>query len=210
MIEQRAYFCVEDPLSQAVMIRLLECLLGLGKENLQELMPDYGGSSYIKSKFIDYCNLAKHEHVFILTDLDRAECPPSLREEWIKQSRLSEPLPSKMRFNVATIEVESWLLADRDNLCAFLGMPNHALPNNVEIPDPKERLLQCVRKPGSRQAKSNLLPERGKSARVGLGYNDHLREFATNLWDFEIAANSNVSLSRAIARIKSMQQIAET
>lgn len=54
MIEKRAYFCVEDRLSQAVMIRLLECLLGLGKENLQELMPDYGGSSYIKSKFFSF------------------------------------------------------------------------------------------------------------------------------------------------------------
>ena len=163
-----------------------------------------------KSKFKDYCNLAKHEHVFILTDLDRAECPPSLREEWIKQSRLSEPLPGKMSFNVATIEVESWLLADRDNLSAFLGMPNHALPRNVEISDPKERLLQCVRKHGSRQAKSKLLPGHGKSARVGPGYNDHLREFVTNSWDFKTAAKSNVSLSRAIERIKSMQQITGT
>ena len=194
-------------MSQAVMYRLLGCLLGLGPENLQELLPYVGGSSYIKRAFKDYCVLAKHEHVFILTDLDLAKCPPSLRKEWINEARLREPLPKKLCFNVASIEVESWLLADRENLGSFLGIPKNILPTGDEIADPKERLLQCVRNHGSREARAMLLPSSQKISGVGHNYNDHLSNFVANIWNYEHAAKYNASLYRAISKIKLMKHI---
>lgn len=192
-----AFYCVEDPLSRAVVVRLL-CDL-LDEVYLTELQPNQGGFGWIKKKFANYCTLAQHHHVFILTDLDRAECPPALLRSWINYAKLSEPLPNKMCFNIAVKEVEAWLLADHGNLSNYLGVPTHALPSDTQIADPKEYLLRCVQRHGNRQARAELLPTSG--AKVGLGYNAHLSRFATEHWDFNDAAQRNASLQRAVERI---------
>lgn len=196
-----AYYCVEDPLSRAVVVRLL-CDL-LGEVYLTELQPNQGGFGWIKKKLSNYCTLAQHHHVFILTDLDRAECPPTLRNSWMNYAKLSEPLPNKMSFNIAVTEVEAWLLADHDNLSNYLGVPTHALPGDTQIINPKEYLLHCVQQHGNREAKAELL-SRGV-AKVGLGYNAHLTRFALEHWDFNDAAQRNDSLHRAIERIAATQ-----
>lgn len=196
------YYCVEDALSRAVIVRLLKQLLG--DVVLIELQPNQGGFGSMKTKFRDYCTLAGHHQVFMLTDLDRANCPPSLRAAWMQDARLTDPLPEKMSFNIAVTEVEAWLIADRDNLSVFLGVPSQALPESTEIADPKEHLLNCVRRHGNREAKSQLLP-RGK-AKIGLGYNMHLSTFATERWNFEDASARSASLRRTMARIAAVQK----
>lgn len=195
-----AYYCVEDPLSRVVVVRLL-CDL-LGKLYLTELQPNQGGYGSIKKKLGNYCMLAQHYHVFILTDLDRAECPPSLRQNWIDYANLTELLPNKMSFNIAVTEVEAWLLADHCNLSKYLGIPTHALPNDTQIADPKEYLLHCVQQYGNRQARAELLPS--GAAKVGLGYNAYLSQFAMKHWDFINAAQRNASLNRAVERISAI------
>lgn len=192
-----AYYCVEDALSRAVIVRLLGDLLD--EVYLTELQSSRGGFGWIKKKLGNYCTLAQHKHVFILTDLDRAECPPSLRKSWMDYAKLTEPLPKKMSFNIAVTEVEAWLLADHDNLSKYLGVPAHALPNDTQIADPKEYLLRCVQQHGNRQARAELLPN--GTAKVGLGYNAYLSRFALEHWDFNGAAQRNASLHRAVERI---------
>lgn len=192
-----AYYCVEDALSGAVIVRLLHGLLG--EVYLIELQPGQGGFGWIKNKFGNYCTLAQHYNVFILTDLDRAKCPPGLRKNWMDDAKLAEPLPSKMSFNIAVTEVEAWLLADHGNLSKYLGVPTGVLPNDTQIADPKEHLLRCVQKYGNRQARAELLPT--GVAKVGLGYNAYLSRFARDHWDFNGAAQRNASLHRAIERI---------
>ena len=202
MIEY-AYYCIEDQLSRAALLRLVGCLLGIREESLFELQPMQGGHSSIKQKFGEYCKLAKREQVFILIDLDRAECPPTLRRQWITESQLREPLPNNMNLFIATTEIESWLLADKDNISAFLGVPKKNLPIDSELTEPKEHLLKCVSNYGNREAKRELLPS--KDGRVGLGYNAHLRKFVEERWNFDAAAQGNPSLQRAVKRIKSLQ-----
>ncbi len=192
-----AYYCVEDPLSRAVVVRLLESLLV--DVHLTELQANHGGFSSIKKKFSDYCKLADHFHVFILTDLDSADCPPSLRATWINDAQLDEPIPEKMSFNIAVTEVEAWLLADHLNLSNYLGVPTRSLPDETQIDDPKEFLLHCVQQKGNSEAKIELLPK--GNARVGLGYNAYLSRFVTEHWDFNQAAQRNASLHRMIERI---------
>lgn len=199
-----AYYCVEDPLSRAVVLRLLQSLLG--EVYLTELQANHGGFGWIKKRLSNYCTLAQHYHVFILTDLDRAECPPSLRRNWLNSAKLSEPLPARMSFNIAVTEVEAWLLADHVNLSNYLGVPIHSLPSDTEIADPKELLLHCVQKHGNRVAKNELLPT--GTAKVGLGYNAHLSRFAMEHWDFNGAADRNASLHRAVERITAIGQAA--
>ena len=114
---------------------------------------------------------------------------------------LVDPLPQRMSFNIAVTEVEAWLIADRNNLGAYLGVPRSAFPTNTEIQDPKEFLLNCVRQHGSRDARAQLLPV-GR-AKVGLGYNLYLAGFVTESWDFMDAAARSPSLNRAITRIQS-------
>lgn len=58
-----AFYCVEDPLSRAVLTRLLHCLLG--EMYLTELQANHGGFGWIKKKLSSYCTLAEHEQVFI-------------------------------------------------------------------------------------------------------------------------------------------------
>jgi hypothetical protein len=198
------YYCVEDPLSRAVVERLLQSLIS--NLYLTELQPNQGGFSCIKKKFSNYCTLAYHSHVFILTDLDRAECPPSLRTNWINGAGLSEPLPEKMIFNIAVAEVEAWLLADHVNLSNYLGVPTHLLSGDTEITDPKELLLHCVRQHGNREARNELLPT--GNATVGLGYNAHLSRFAMERWDFNEASQRNASLNRAVERITAVGNLA--
>ncbi|MCD7059856.1 DUF4276 family protein [Pelagibacterium xiamenense] len=197
-----AYYCVEDPLSGAVIVRLLNDLLD--ELYLTELQPNQGGFGGIKKKLSNYCTLAQHYDVFILTDLDRAECAPSLRRKWFDSANLNDPLPKKFNFNIAVTEVEAWLLADHNNLSKYLGIPTHELPNDTQIADPKEYLLRCVQLYGNRRAKAELLPT--GAAKVGLGYNAHLSRFAMEYWDFRGAAERNASLHRTVERIAAARQ----
>lgn len=108
-----------------------------------------------------------------------------------------------MNLVIASTEIESWLLADQENLSAFLGVPKQKLPNDTEIADPKGHMLKCVSNYGNREAKHELLSN--QDARVGVGYNAHLRKFVEERWNFDAAAQRNTSLQRAIRRIKSFQ-----
>lgn len=202
MINQ-LFFCVEDPLGRAVMLRLFGCLLGIDDKAVKELDSQRGGVSEIKKKFNKYCNLANRNQVFILIDLDNAVCPPSLREKWINESSLSEPLPSKLSLNIADTEVESWLIADRENLSNFLGIPKQKLSYDTEFIHPKEHLLQCVRNYGNNEAKYELLP--CEPAKVGAGYNAHLCNFVAERWDFISASGRNASLRRTVKQIMSIK-----
>lgn len=198
-----AYFCVEDPLSRAIIRRLIRDLVG--DIHLIELLPNQGGFSSMKLKFGEYCTLAQHHSVFILTDLDDAECAPRLRSEWANNVGLAKSLPEKLYFRVAEKEVEAWLLADRNNLCDYLGIPYDIIPEDEIFSNPKEFFLNCVKQHGDATAKYELLPE--GNARVGLGYNSYLTRFAAENWDFQGAAFRNLSLGRAVQRIAAARQI---
>ncbi|QYX57976.1 DUF4276 family protein [Roseovarius sp. SCSIO 43702] len=200
-----AYYCVEDPLSRAVLVRLLQSLLG--EVYLTELQGDQGGYGWIKKKLNNYCTLARHQQVFILTDLDRAVCPPSLRRDWLGSAQLTEPLPAKMSFNIAVTEVEAWLLADHNNLSSYLGVSTNLFPEDAEIDDPKEFLLHCVQQHGNRQSRAELLPI--GNSKVGLGYNSFLSRFAMKYWDFLEASERSVSLHRAIERIIAIRSLGQ-
>jgi hypothetical protein len=192
------YYCVEDPLSRAVLLKLI-CEIH-GEAHLTELLPYQGGFSAIRTKFSNYCGLARTQTVFILTDLDAAECAPSLRADWMASAGLSEPLPVGMIFSVAVREVEGWLLADLANIGPFLGVASHLLPSDAEIHNPKQSLIECVRQHGNREAKTAILPN-GRAS-VGLGYNDHLSRFVAYHWDFQAASRRSQSLERALQRIQ--------
>ncbi|MBN7761717.1 hypothetical protein JYP52_11250 [Nitratireductor aquibiodomus] len=170
---------------------------------MNELQSNQSGNGAIKKGFEKYCNLANNYNVFIFTDLDSAKCAPSLRRSWIDSSKVEEPLPDGMHFNIAVKEVEAWLLADHENLKAYLGVRGNKIPRDTQMDNPKEFLLQYVRRFGNRKAKEELLPK--GAAPIGLGYNRYLGQFVEEHWDFESAAERNESLQRALTRIKAVR-----
>jgi len=196
------YFAVEDRLSGAVIERLVaECL---GPDIYQrELGSRQGGNKFIRSQLPKYLELALREIVLVLTDLDKTECAPSLRAQWLNSARATVPLPDNFIFCIAVREVEAWLLADRAGLANFLGINPNVIGRNIEVDvvDPKEYLLNLARRSRVRAIKDGLLPGPGNDAVIGLGYNTLLTQFVRDKWNPQVAAGENASLQRAMDRI---------
>ena len=77
-------------------------------------------------------------------------CPPDVVAQWLPRA---EP---GMLFRVVVRELESWLLADRENFADFLGISITKPPDQPEqINDPKQQLVnlaRCSRKSQIRSA----------------------------------------------------------
>ncbi len=135
----------------------------------------------------------------ILTDLDRVACPPSLIAEW----NVPE-VPGYLLFRVAVREVESWLLADNTGLAKFLGIPASKISMQPdEVNDPKENLMNLVRRCRNKRLKQDILPETGSTAKKGVFYNERFGRFVRIDWNLERAAKLSPSLNKALLRIGS-------
>jgi len=105
-------------------------------------------------------------------------------------------------FRVAVREVESWLLADREAMARFLHISSAQCPDSPDdIIDPKQALLNLVRKSNNRALKQDILPAKGSMSSVGLGYNARLSDFVWNYWDVNRAVAQSDSLNRAWKRV---------
>lgn len=192
------YIATEDALSEAVAERLvqesgqgLSVAVRMGKK----------GNSYLKNKFTALLNTAQSIPVLLLTDLDRIACPTVLIDSW----RGKRTLPENLLFRVAVREIETWLLADRKGIASFIGVPIEKVPLLPEsLIDPKQELLNLVRKYGSRDLKNSILPEKNSSAKFGLGYNYALAQFVVNSWSVKMASVNSESLARACQRIREL------
>jgi hypothetical protein len=176
------YLATEDALSEAVAERLileenygLQVAVRVGRK----------GNTFLRMKLPQFKEIARSIPIFVLTDLDLVKCPVCLIEEWNGR----EKLPAKMLFRVAVREIEAWLLADREGFAAFSGVPLHRIPDQPEtLVNPKETLLNIVRRYGKRVIKADILPERGSTARIGLSYNQALCAFVKSTWSPDRAA----------------------
>lgn len=184
------YIATEDALSEAVADRLVAEVNG---ELCVSVRMGRKGSGYLKQKLPYLLKTAHAIPVLLLTDLDREACPPTLLAGWLG----SRKLPQDMLLRVVVREIEAWLLADWQGFSRFSGVPVEKVPRNPEtLDDPKQVLLALVRRFGKRVIKSHLLPERGSTAKIGLGYNEALSCFVMESWSVERAAANAESLDR--------------
>ncbi len=184
----------EDALSEAV----AETMLRQSGGHVVHTRLRRNGFGYLKSK-IGALNQMAHTvmPVLLVTDLDQWRCPPALIADWLPGG----PDPCLL-FRVAVRETESWLLADRWAFAEFLCLPTVMVPERPdELMDPKAALLKLVRKSKRRDLKQDILPARGVSFPVGLGYNDRLIHFVRERWDSQKAAQVSASLARTVARV---------
>ena len=198
MKSNKVILAVEDTLSEAVSTKILE-YFGLKIVN----RIGFRGNSFLKQNARNLNRTARGLYnVFLLTDLDSPKnCPPKLIQSWV-----GAPLNSGFLFRVAVMEIESWIMADRESIAKFLSVPLNRIPHNTdEIEKPKEFLVSLARQSRKRTLRRELVPAQGAiTTKVGPLYNARFNEFVRVHWNLERASAVSVSLKRTMDRISSL------
>lgn len=189
----------EDELSEAVAVRLVTEAFGNGKIGNRL---GRKGNGYLRINLPRFRQMANREPVLILTDLDNTNCAPTLLQQW----SAGQAFPENLLLRVSVRETEAWLLADRAGMANLLGISQNKIPVDPEsLPDPKRFLLGLAQN-AKRAVRSELIVAKGAVASQGLGYNRLLSSFVLSDWQLEDAANSSVSLSKAVARLRELAE----
>ncbi len=194
------YAC-EDAPSRAVAIKLIN----QEKDNdceIRELGGSGSGCGPIFALLNKYNEISKNVNspVIVFIDLDNTPCAPRLLADHPIHNM--QP-PNKFQIRVAVREVESWLLADKQGMETYFGIPQNSIPHYPEqLDDPKQELLNLIKGKARAEFKREMLPK-GK-AKIGSKYNKHLTDFINTVWDSTRACANANSLARAIERIKQL------
>ncbi len=184
------YAAVEGVTDEAVATRLIRYVGA-------EPGPVYGrnGKLQLRSRIAGYNNAAKHSAWLVLVDLDRDEgCAPPLCRQW-----LPDPAP-RLCFRVAVRAAEAWLMADTEGIAGFLGIARSRIPADPDsLADPKQVLVNLARASRRRAVREDMVPRDGSGRAVGPAYPSRLIEFASEIWEPEVASSRSDSLRRAIA-----------
>ena len=138
--------------------------------------------------------------VVVLADLDSPlGCPPAL----VRELRGGLSLAPSMLIRIAVLEIESWILADREGVSEWLEVPISVVSRNPEtLEDSKRTLVHLARRSPNRGLREAIAPDRVLGAhRTGSGYNRSVGEFVTRHWNPDAARRNAPSLDRAITRI---------
>lgn len=144
-----------------------------------------------------YNAAARHGVWFVLRDLNTdADCAPYLRRKLLAT-------PSQgMVFRIAVHEIESWLLADQMSFARYFSVSYGLVTKTPEaIPDPKDYLVNVVRRSRSRKVREDVVPRDGSAARVGRGYTSRLIDYVRSAWSPTAASDRSDSLSRCLNRL---------
>jgi hypothetical protein len=107
-----------------------------------------------------------------------------------------------MCFRIAVREVESWLLADRESLAAFLGVAESRIPLQPEaLANPKETLVNLASSSRRRPIRIDMTPRPASGRSVGPAYTSRLIEYTQSNWRPDIAARHADSLLRLCNRV---------
>ena len=183
----------EDILSEAIGLRLLA---ELPAPVTPSLLLRKDGFGYLRSSMNKWRQLAQHQTVLVLADLDQVSCPIELKAQWLG----SKPASSGLLLRIAVREVESWVLADHEAMRKPTGNKGTLPPEPDTLPDPKQQLLKLA-KLAARPIRQDLVKEAGAVASQGAGYNRRLTDWARSDWNPERAAERSPSLQQTRIRI---------
>lgn len=188
----------------AVTREIIKRLLRHSRDDFQITREEPIRGGEIKNKILNYNRL--NQPVFVLTDLDEIDCPPSLIKNWFNQT----PINPNLIFRVACDEAEAWLMADKIGFSRFLGIKESDLPGlkkldrrnseNVELQFKYKPSLYLMRE----LINNKLLAEQLKprlGAKKGPEYNTAIIPFIQKTWNIDSAAKNSYSLRKAIKRV---------
>jgi hypothetical protein len=103
-------------------------------------------------------------------------CPPEVVGQWVPHRE------ANMLFRIVVRELESWLLADQQNIADFLSVSVIRIPANPEaLEDAKRHLVNIARRSRNARVRRSLVPESGSTARVGKLYVSEMNTFINTL-----------------------------
>lgn len=157
------------------------------------------GFGYLKKKMKDFNTLAKSYVVVVVTDIDNKEINPAeFKMKW-----LDIPKNSGLIFELAIVEIESWILADTESFRTYFSTTNNELSATDEIPDPKRKLTELARESRDRDIREAIIPKSG--AKIGPEYNITLVDYIENHWDSSVARNRSSSLDHFLTVIEEFE-----
>ena|SRR2546427_4492877 len=159
------------------------------------------GCGYIKAKVQGFNRSARSTCYLTLVDLMDTEysCPPEVLTGWLPH------LEPNMLFRVVVRELESWLLADRQNIADFLSVSVIRIPKSPEsVQDPKQELVNIARRSRNPRVRRSLVPDSGSTARVGKLYVSEMNTFINSLWDPQIARRIAPSLDSCLGKLEGL------
>lgn len=183
----------EDELSEAMALRLVA---ELPQAHHVTHCLRKGGFGYLRSKMNNWCQMAQHQVMLVVTDLDQVDCAVALRHQWLGRLHV----PESLLLRVAVRESEAWALSDHEAIRQLVGNKG-TLPTAPEnLPDPKQALLKLA-KSAPKDIRADLLRESAGRLQQGLGYNTRLVAWVQTEWSPERAAERSPSLARARIRL---------
>lgn len=120
------------------------------------------GKSWLDRNGPNLVAAGEHVPVLVLRDLDRDGCVVEVR------NRIAARLSRFACVRIAVRAVEAWLLADRDELAAQIGVRTAAVPAAPdELADPKRALVDLARRSTRRATRDMLVPREGAGTSSG-------------------------------------------
>jgi len=164
---------------------------------------DAGGKSRIDARIGGYNKAARGSPWFVLRDLDHdAECAALLVEQLVPAANRADLLSLR----IAEREAESWLLADRAGIAAYLHVsPTLITMNPDSLDDPKREIVGLARRSTRPAIVKGLVPPPGASVSVGPEYEGRIIEFAATKWRVSEARKNSPSLERCIRALRSLK-----
>ena len=163
------------------------------------------GCAYIRKRVSGFNAAATAVPYLTLVDHMDTElsCPPEVVSRWVPHRR---PL---MLLRVVVRELESWLLADRQNLAEFLKVSLARIPRHPEgIEDPKRTLINAARRSRSPRMRDALVPKEGSTAQVGPLYASEMIRFIHQHWNIDAARGQSPSMDRCLRRLQELHSTA--
>ena len=206
---KKVYIVGEDEVTKAIIRKAL-------KEYAPALqvageLPARG--SEIKSKIRGFNDLSVRTPVVLLTDLDTDDCAPMTKRKLLGDMEKQDDFI----VNIAVDEAEAWLMADRDNFAAFLGIDTEKMPASSPQKQGGMKACQEMRIPmkASYYLTHSLILESSKAelkAQMkshgrkckGKEYNTAMLPFIDSQWNMEKAKENSDSLRRMIERLQAL------
>lgn len=162
-----------------------------------------GGKASLVRRLNGFNAAAMHAPWVVMVDLDRNACAVTYRAELLPQ-----PAPG-MALRIAIRQVESWLLADREQAARWLSVNAARIPSDPERMDsPKAALVELARSSRRRRIRDSLVPSPTSGRQVGPQYVAEVTAYVQEHWRPDVARASSRSLDgalRALERLRSGQ-----
>ncbi|MBX3659726.1 MAG: hypothetical protein KF740_14940 [Ramlibacter sp.] len=166
----------------------------LGRADLRPTIRNAGGGSKFWPIAVRYNEAGNYTNIIGLADLEQAACAPTLLASKLPQKA------AKFHLRLAVRMLESWLMADRQSLAAFLRIPIATVPADPDNDaHPKRRLVEMARRSTSKVIREAMIPDDSGSV-VGADYVATMCRFITEHWQCARARQISPSLERACNR----------